>query len=195
MEERTEYKSSIRSRKLIRSAFVDLLTEKRIEKITVTDIVNRAEINRGTFYAHYQDTQELLENIERNISNELVALIDAAGGMRGFYLNPHPLLKELVAFISADRVFYQKLLSGNGSSSLKKCLRDTYSEFLCGDFSVSEAIKNMPTFKIRHLYVSYGIYAVIEEWLSGSLNVTDDELVAICSDLVNSCKIKEDSIP
>ena len=57
MGERKVYKSALRSRKWIRQAFMELLREKDFEKITVTDIVNRADINRSTFYAHYPDVR------------------------------------------------------------------------------------------------------------------------------------------
>lgn len=48
---KAEYKSAIRSRRMIQHALVELLQEKELDKITVTDIVTRADINRGTFYA------------------------------------------------------------------------------------------------------------------------------------------------
>ena len=48
MAEKKEYRSAIRSRRLIRAALLELLQEKKFEKITVTDIVKRADINRST---------------------------------------------------------------------------------------------------------------------------------------------------
>ena len=48
---RAEYRSAIRSRRMIREAYTVLLKEKDLSKITVTDIVNQADINRATFYA------------------------------------------------------------------------------------------------------------------------------------------------
>ena len=54
MEDRTQYKSALKSKKLIKNAFSELLQKKDFEKITVTEIVNRAGLNRGTFYAHYK---------------------------------------------------------------------------------------------------------------------------------------------
>ena len=55
MAEKKEYRSAVRSRRMIRQAFMDLLHEKPLEKITATDIIRRADINRSTFYAHYPD--------------------------------------------------------------------------------------------------------------------------------------------
>ena len=58
---KAEYRSSSRSKLLIRNALVSLMQEKPFEKITVTDIVKRADINRGTFYAHYKDSRQVLD--------------------------------------------------------------------------------------------------------------------------------------
>ena len=64
---RAEYRSAIRSRKLINAALADLLQEKPLDKITVTDVVNRAQINRGTFYAHYADIPDVIQNLIQNL--------------------------------------------------------------------------------------------------------------------------------
>jgi AcrR family transcriptional regulator len=66
MGEKAEYKSAIRSRRLIRQAFIELMNEKEIDNITVTDIVKRADINRGTFYAHYKYTRAVIEQIKND---------------------------------------------------------------------------------------------------------------------------------
>jgi AcrR family transcriptional regulator len=51
----------IRTRQLIRQAFIDLFHEKSFEEITIQEIADRATINRVTFYAHFQDKYALLE--------------------------------------------------------------------------------------------------------------------------------------
>jgi AcrR family transcriptional regulator len=51
---------SERTRRLIADAFVALLREKLYSQITVQDIINRANVGRSTFYAHYQDKADLL---------------------------------------------------------------------------------------------------------------------------------------
>lgn len=67
----------IRTRQLIRDAFVELLEEMDIEKLSVNRIAERATINRVTFYLHYRDIPDMLEkmaddmieNIERILSD------------------------------------------------------------------------------------------------------------------------------
>ena len=62
------YKNSIRSEKMIQNAVVDLLSEKKdINKITVSEVVIRADVNRGTFYNHYKDIRDVLSHLENEI--------------------------------------------------------------------------------------------------------------------------------
>ena len=51
------------TKRVIREAFVELLNERALSKITVKDITDRCGINRNTFYYHYQDVPALVEEI------------------------------------------------------------------------------------------------------------------------------------
>lgn len=62
----------IRTRKLIRNAFIALLEEKEFHKISIQAIAEKAEINRVTFYLHYQDINDLVDSI----MNELLQDFD-----------------------------------------------------------------------------------------------------------------------
>lgn len=52
------------TKKVIRDTFFSLLREKNVKQITVTELCEKAEINRATFYKHYRDAFDLLEQIE-----------------------------------------------------------------------------------------------------------------------------------
>lgn len=67
--QKAEFRSAIRTRRMIWDASTQLLKEKGLSRITVTDIVTRADLNRATFYAHYPDVRDVTEEIE----NELIA--------------------------------------------------------------------------------------------------------------------------
>lgn len=58
-----------RTRKYIQKAFTDLLAEKDFEDISIQDIKERADLNRATFYNHFQDKYELLELHRKNQLN------------------------------------------------------------------------------------------------------------------------------
>lgn len=63
-----------RTQKLIRKAFLQLIEEKEYEQITVTDIIEKADYNRATFYRHYYDKEDLVNEI---IDNQIELFIQA----------------------------------------------------------------------------------------------------------------------
>src|SRR5690349_21065326 len=54
-----------RTRQMLRRAFLEVVREKGLTKVTVQDIVDQANVSRGTFYAHYSDKYALIEIIIR----------------------------------------------------------------------------------------------------------------------------------
>jgi AcrR family transcriptional regulator len=56
-----------RTRQLLQNALMDLVREKPVDSITVQDIAARAEVNRATFYAHFEDKYALLDYTAREI--------------------------------------------------------------------------------------------------------------------------------
>jgi AcrR family transcriptional regulator len=60
MKKQENDRRSLRTRKLLRDALNTLMREKRYDKITVQDIIDQANVGRSTFYAHFQDKEDLL---------------------------------------------------------------------------------------------------------------------------------------
>ncbi len=59
------------TRKVIQEAFWTLLKEKPLAKITVKEVCDRAQINRGTFYKHYLDCYDLLDKMQEEVISQL----------------------------------------------------------------------------------------------------------------------------
>ena len=66
MDRRTKY-----TKKVIKDTFLNLLEKKDISNITVTEICDISDINRGTFYRYYMDVYDLLKNIEQEFIEEI----------------------------------------------------------------------------------------------------------------------------
>lgn len=63
--------SSVKTRRLIKNTFIKMLSEKKeISKISVSDLVARAEISRATFYAHFDDIYSVAEEFENELIEE-----------------------------------------------------------------------------------------------------------------------------
>ncbi|MGN1116582.1 MAG: TetR/AcrR family transcriptional regulator [Candidatus Ornithomonoglobus sp.] len=65
-----------RTTESIRNAFIKLRGKKPIEKISVKELSELADINKATFYLHYRDIYDLSETIERTLIDEIFSSID-----------------------------------------------------------------------------------------------------------------------
>ncbi len=157
MEEKrkkAEYRSSIRSKTLIRSALVSLMQEKPFEKITITDIVRKADINRGTFYAHFKDSREVLDRIRTDALHEMEEAfysLPADTVIR----NPRPLLDKITMFLSEESSYYKMLLSTTGIQEFLNEIKQIAMRY----FLDSDLAKNHPNKDLLILRLDFIISA------------------------------------
>lgn len=88
-----------RTKLAIRDALVTLIKEKGFDALTVSDIVTRANINRGTFYLHYKDKFDLLEQTETKILQEIQHIFLQANSLPTGGLNRAEQLQQLVIML------------------------------------------------------------------------------------------------
>ncbi len=78
----------------IREAFLSLLDEKPLDKISVTEICKRADINRGTFYSHYTDAYDLKQHLEQELKDAFASQKATQGVQRLTAVENFRILKE-----------------------------------------------------------------------------------------------------
>lgn len=170
---KAEYRSAARSRKLINDALADLLTEKPLDKITVTDVVKRADINRGTFYAHYRDIPDVVDHL---IQQTFSAIRDAviAQPLTSSQVGI-ALLSTIQAILEADLPFYQKVLNSSASSVLQEQLVSIVSDFMLEHkdrfYSGTQA-----EYEIAIHFCAGGLSNLYRDWFAGKLSCNLSEL-------------------
>lgn len=179
---KAEYKSAIRSRKLIRTALADLLQEKPLDKITVTDVVNRAQINRGTFYAHYADIPDVIDHVIREAFDRIrQVLADITGEVRTI---PRILTRQILLILEEDPDFYRKVMNSGISTLLRQRLSDFILEYLLqreGDFPTY----NHGQYVLTIRFCAGGLGALYQDWFAGKLPMTLPELTAAAENMLN----------
>lgn len=69
-------KRIIKTRTSIKNAFMELVEEKDMSSISVSELANKALVNRSTFYLHYSDVQAVAADIESEISERIASAVD-----------------------------------------------------------------------------------------------------------------------
>lgn len=184
MGEKAEYKSAIRSRKLIRGAFLELIQEKEVEKITVTDIIKRADINRGTFYAHYQDIRDLMEQMGNETLNTVIGLLEEFN-YHNFLHDPLPLVMKISQWLEGDVEYYRILVNARGSEAFLCKLKEVFIEQMERDSDIPDHIKQMPEFYVHLHFMAGGIINLYQVWLRGGLDNTLQDIAIEISHILS----------
>lgn len=176
MAERKEYRSAVRSRRMIREAFKELLHEKKFEKITVTDIVNRADLNRSTFYAHYPDVQGLVDEMLDDVVTRSIQLVSGME-FRQIYTDPMPFLQGLTSIATENTDIYRIL--GRSDFALKQIekVKSVLLESAVNSVDIPVSIRTSTSFRIQVSFFIGGILNVYQQWIQGDLDCSVDEIV------------------
>jgi AcrR family transcriptional regulator len=165
MSEKTEDRRTRKTKKAICDAFAELLAEKELHRITVKEIIEKADISRVTFYNHYLDIYDLSDKFEENI------MLDAALLVLDLEDVPYEdFFSHLTGYVTDNRTAFRMMFSPNGTNKLrfKFCalleglLRQLYLE----DRSLTESNANID-YMIR--YRAQGIVSVLETWVQDDL--------------------------
>lgn len=183
MSQKKEYRSAIRSRKMIRQAFMELLKEKPFEKITVTDIVNQAEINRSTFYAHYPDVMGLLDEIQEEIISFLEDYLKKIT-FTDLLENPTKYLKLIAKMSNANEELYRLLSHSMVATKQMEKMKKLLVERIMATMDIPEMYKGSFEFEFGVRFFLGGYMDVYTEWLKGEIDCTVDDMIECVADMV-----------
>ena len=118
--------SSFKTKNAIRTAFAEMVKEKGdLNKITVTELVRRANINRSTFYLHYSDIYDIASELEQSLMSDV---------MEGNPRTREELLvftEELLDLIYKNENLYRQILTSDSPMYfLRKLRREIASKIL-----------------------------------------------------------------
>ncbi len=177
---KAEYKSAVRSRRLIREAYLRVLESKSPDKITVADMVREADINRSTFYAHYKSPHDVLLQIADELVDEINSLF-ADFQFSEFLRDPSPMFVKFCAFLAENKETHRKLVSLQGIDIFLQKIRSMLFDFIMADQSVPSKLKQDDRFAMSLDFFLNAIIYFFRDQIAGSIEVSTDTTVSMMS--------------
>jgi AcrR family transcriptional regulator len=173
----------LRTRQLIRDAFIALLQELEPEKITVNRIAERATINRVTFYLHYRDIPDMIDKLAEDMINEIHAILKEAPNPPNFNIQ---IIIKMLEHIAENSNFYKVLLASKRIPVFTERLMKLIADFITSRMDKLEATSILNVQKdIAIWYGSSAIIGTIVFWLRNDLPYTPLFLATQLSELLH----------
>lgn len=167
----------VRTRHLIKEAFVDLLKEMDIEKMTVSKIAARATISRVTFYLHYRDIPDMLEKMADDMIEDIQQILYARTEKQYSSNADWLVLTSLLEHFAEHSSFYKETLGSRKtpifmerlSNELTKMITERIKEK--GNAKIGNGDEEIQT-DIAMWYGSSALIGTIVAWLRNDLPYT-----------------------
>jgi hypothetical protein len=176
-----------KTKKLLSTALLDLILEKGYERVTVQDILDRANVGRSTFYSHYENRELLLLDGPRNLGLSLFgegeknpAKLGTDGQRMGF--------RSLFQHVSENLLLAKAMLGKNGGNIMMDSFHNQISRTI-KDHYRSRSLGSKKE-KLLLAYLSQAaasaICSLLAFWVDDDLSLTVDEISMRCQNLVEA---------
>lgn len=176
-----------RTKRLLREGLTQLIMQKSINKISVRELANLIEINRGTFYLHYKDICDLVEQTENELCEDLIDIIDET--MPKTKENTLGMFLSVCEFLDENRGICRALLSDNGDINFLTKIKNLLSE-KCFDEAIDycDRIQDKSVVPYIISYFEAGSMGVVNAWLADDSQnrKTSNEIALLLRDLYTS---------
>lgn len=169
---------------MIKKAFTELLKQKPIQRISIKELCEKADVSRGTFYSHYTDIYDLLGKMEGDMLREFVRIMDLQLKKETREMTPLKVTTGIFQCIKenadlctvtlgpyGDKEFAAKLIQ----IGQERCL-ETY---LCYFEGASQK-----QIELYYAFVSAGCIAILEKWMAEDMVSSAEEMALLTEDIM-----------
>ena len=162
-----------KTQKAILEAFVELMAEKNFEQITINEIAERANVNRGTVYLHYTDKFDLLDQC---IDIHMMQLFDTCLDSDASRMPSKAAMLRVFEYLEQHAVVYMTLMNNKGVTSFRSRLMTTILQGI--DEQMDGHIPSLEINKeITVQFLASAAVGVVEWWMTNSMPCPAEDVV------------------
>lgn len=159
------------------NAFLELRSQKSLEKITVKELAELAMINKATFYLHYRDIYDLSESLELEVTQNIVQNLTSTDLI---FTDTAIFTRELTDAYVAQSTLIHTLFSGNNANQLPQRIEEGIKAYV---FEHYPHLKDDVSYNVMLNFSIYGGYYAFNK-SSGYDTGTVTELIGKFSEAV-----------
>ena len=177
-----------RTRPLLQEALFHLIVERGYERITIADITERANLGRTTFYLHYRDKDDLLQESIKALLHDLH--LDVELETEGPCTYPMVTIR-IFQHVERRRQLYQAMLKEAGPTRTLEDVMRTYFTELCQRFLPRGPLKtgnsSLASSELLAVHAAGSLLGLLSWWLNHEVSLSSEDIGTIyCQLMANS---------
>jgi len=176
-----------RTRQLLNSALMSLIVEKGYDSVTVQDIIDRANLGRSTFYAHYQDKEDLLLSGIDEVVHSLIWGGEATSTDGQGAGTTHRILSTATIFRHAQEEYqlHKALFTGSGLEVMHKEIQNHLCNHIEEQIDQLLPDEKSPPVELSVIsnYLAGALLTLLVWWLENDMPYTPERMDALYQEL------------
>ncbi|MBR7553078.1 TetR/AcrR family transcriptional regulator [Allobacillus sp. GCM10007491] len=170
------------TRMVLKDSLMELLKEKPISNVTVKEICERADINRSTFYTHYSDQYDLVEQIESELIHDMEKYLNSVN----FDTDEEAkeMTERLLDYLASRADDCKTLLSYEGDSTFQRKVTSVAYRFILNEGMTAKNIDPSISEYISSFIVN-GSIQMMKLWLYNNMDRSPKEMSQLINDFIN----------
>ena len=173
-----------KTRAALKKSLTTLLQQKSVKDISVREVSELADVNRATFYLHYKDVFDLLEQSEQDLLSELHAVIDEIPG-DVIQKRPVLLFEKVYGLCRENADLVRILLGENGDIRFLNNLNIFLKEKCLNDWSAYIRQTELKNFDAFFSFLVGGCCSLLQYWFSTGMKQSPGDLALITVEFLN----------
>lgn len=185
----TEDRRIRKTKKAMNSALAELLSQKPLNNISVREIAELADINRGTFYLHYRDVYDMVDKLQNDIFERFYKIVEEYE-LKTRDDSLFPLVVNVFDFLEENAELTRVLIGKNGDAAFVDKLKNILWKTCFANAKKIFEIKDQTKFNYFYHYIVTGCIGICDAWLNSGMKESSAEMAALVEKLIiNSIQV------
>lgn len=174
----------IKTKKAIRNAFIEIISYKNIDDITIKEIADKADVDRKTIYNYYRGVYDIVDEFISDTIHTFDEILIKVGDTTNILENPMVVFNALNDVLSENYKLYSSIINST-STKLKDQLTISSKEYAKNQIiKLDLPLKNIKDLDIVVNYHCSGIISIYEEWFKSKSNKSLQEISNIVAKII-----------
>lgn len=172
-----------RTRRLLKQGLTELLGQKQFSDISARDITDKMDLNKATFYLHYKNTYELLQDLETDLLEHAQEMIDqydydeTVFSMRKFF-------EPFLDFVVENKSVCDTLFVNNASSDFTGKVVDFI--YTNGAGMMKKRLPKLTSEDVDYIlsFVAFGLIGLIKRWFEKNMSMSKEKILGMADEML-----------
>lgn len=172
-----------KTRRQLKECLTRLLKEKKIQDITVRELAEMADINRGTFYLHYKDVFDLMDQIKNELIEEVESVL-THHPVPELVARPSLALSELFPLVQENAEIVSILIGENGDLNFVNRLKRIVSDKCLKGWLDLKCSSDPDTLAAFSAFIVSGCVGTVQYWIESGMKESTEQMAILTEDFI-----------